>query len=590
MSNLTDAAVLLTAAVVAVPVARRLGLGAVLGYLAAGAAVGPRALGLIGDVDAILHFAELGIVLLLFIIGLELQPARLWTMRKLMFGLGGAQVLLTGGVLTVIGHAFGLSVPAAAVVGLALSLSSTAFALQMLAETSQLTTRHGRTAFAILLFQDLAAIPLIALVPALAGTPMGPMASTGWSAGLQTVAVVAAVAVGGRVLLRHAFRAVARARVQEVFTAAALLTVIATTLLMAELGLSAALGAFIAGVLLADSEYRHALEADLEPFKGLLLGLFFMAVGMSLNLGLIAAEPGTLALLVAALVAAKIAVLYPLGRAAGLDARGARTAALAISQGGEFAFVVLGAAVGAALLPRADADLLIAVVTLSMVTTPLLLALADRLPQQRAHEPGPESLPGDEHQVIIAGFGRVGQIVGRILRAKRIGFTALDASPEQVDFVARYGNKIFYGDASRLELLQAARADRAVVFVLAIDDVAASVRTAETVIRHFPHLKIFARARNRAHAYQLMELGIAVVWRETLGSSLEMAEAVLKGLGLPGYQAEHAVATFRSHDEQRLSAAFGTHRDDARMQALARKASQELEELFAQDAARDAAR
>jgi monovalent cation:proton antiporter-2 (CPA2) family protein len=585
MAVLSEGAVLLTAAVVAVPLARFGRLGSVLGYLAAGSVIGPEGFALIADVERILHFAEFGVVLLLFVIGLELQPARLWTMRRSVSGLGVVQLLVTGGALALIGRLFGLEFDAAAVVGLALALSSTAFALQMLAERNELTTRHGRTAFSILLFQDLAAIPLLALVPLLAGQADGPSNAGGGAGALQTVGVLALVAVAGRYLLRYAFRIVARTRVREAFTAAALLTVVGTALLMQAVGLSAALGAFVAGVLLAGSEYRHALEADLEPFKGLLLGLFFMAVGMSINLGMIAAEPERFAALVLLLLAVKALVLFALGRASGLTSAAAAALAVAISQGGEFAFVIFGVSVEAAVIDRRLGEQLVAVVTLSMAVSPFLFLAYDGFRRLRS-APGAEpaaALPEEENQVIIAGFGRFGQIVGRILRARHIGFTALNASAEQVDFVARYGNRIHYGDASRLDLLNAAKADRAVVFVLAIDDVEASVRTARTVREHFPKLKIYARARNRQHAYRLMELGIAVVWRETFLSSLDMAGAVLEGLGLPDYAAARAVATFRSHDEARLYGHFGAHGDEKRMQALAMKAAEELERLFAED-------
>lgn len=591
MSSLAETAVMLAAVVITVPIARRLGLGAVLGYLAAGVAIGPAGFDFVTGADALLHAAEFGIVLLLFIIGLELQPSRLWTMRHAVFGFGLAQVVITGGALALIARFAGFDVAAASLIGLALSLSSTAFALQTLAEKQQLTTRHGRLAFATLLFQDLVAIPLIALVPLLGGQASGPMGTTGLLAGAEKLVLLALLMVAGRYPLRLAFRLVTRARVQEVFTAAALLTVIGTALLMTAAGFSAALGAFVAGVLLADCEYRHALQADLEPFKGLLLGLFFLAVGMSLNVAMIAAEPFAIALLVGALVVVKVAVLYPLARMAELPKAGAWRLAGVLSQGGEFAFVIFTAAAAAAVLPVEQRDRLIVVITLSMVTTPFLLGLIEAVARRHRVDAGPrEPPPGDEHQVIIAGFGRVGQIVARVLRAKRIAFTALDASPEQADFVARYGNKIYYGDASRLELLTAAGADKAVVFVLAIDDVEASVRTAETVVRHFPHLKIYARARNRQHAYRLMELGVAAIWRETLLSSIELTRAVLTGLGLPDYEAERACRTFRSHDEQQLATTFGRHRDDAELRALARKSAEELEELFAQDAAGDAER
>jgi glutathione-regulated potassium-efflux system ancillary protein KefC/glutathione-regulated potassium-efflux system protein KefB len=587
MSLLGQTAIFLGAAVLAVPLSKRAGLGSVLGYLSAGVVIGPSVLGLVSDVDAILHFAEFGVVLLLFIIGLELQPGRLWVMRRSVFGLGGAQVLTTAALLTLGGAVLGLPVAAAVVAGLALALSSTAFALQVLAERNQLTTRYGRKAFSILLFQDLAAIPILALVPLLGATAQDAAADSALLAVLKVTAVLAGVVVGGHFLLRHAFRIAARTQVRELFTAMALLTVIGTALLMELAGLSMALGAFLAGVLLADSEFRHALEADIEPFKGLLLGLFFIAVGMSVDFRLLLEQPLAVAGLVVALVGLKALVLLGVGRAAGLDKRAAGKLAVALSQGGEFAFVILGLAVGSQVMERVLADLLILAVILSMAVTPLLLLAYERLLADRRTATAADSFetpPSEENQVIIAGFGRFGQIVARILRAKRIGFTALEASQEQVDFVKRYGNKIYYGDASRLDLLRAAKAEQAVVFVLAIDEVAASLRTAQTVRRHFPHLRVYARARNRKHAYQLMEMGVHVIQRETFLSSLDVARQVLKGLGLPDYQAEAAVARFREIDERRLADSFGLHDDEEKMIYLAKQAAEELEEQFARDA------
>lgn len=571
----------------AVPVSRRLGLGAVLGYLIAGAIIGPAGLGIVFNVNDVLHFAEFGVVLLLFIIGLELQPSRLWTMRKAIFGMGAAQVAATGAVLAAAAMVLDVTPVAAAVIGLTLALSSTAFALQNLAEKGQLTTRHGRAAFAILLFQDVAAIPLIALVPLL-GAGIGAAAEPDLLDAVKVIAMLAAVSVGGRYALRYALRIVALTNTRELFTAMALLVVVAVSLVMQSLGLSMALGAFLAGVLLADSEYRHALEADIEPFKGLLLGLFFMSVGMSLNLGMIASEPLTVAALVAGLVGVKLVILYGLGRMNGLDGCSARALAIAISQGGEFAFVIFAVAAGAGLLAQDEADLLKAVVTLSMATTPLLAALDGPLARRGAarsqaavtyDEPPPDTRP-----VIIAGFGRFGQIVARILRAKKIPFIALEISPAQVDFVRGFGNEVFYGDASRIDLLRAAKADQAAAFVLAIDDPDASVRTALTVRETFPDLPIYARARNRNHAYRLMDAGIRVVWRETFLSSLDMAGAVLAGLGYRERDVRTAVETFRSHDERRLYAHYGLHNDVKRMQDLAKAANKELEELFEADA------
>ncbi len=587
MSILGLATVLMVAAVVAVPIAKRLGLGSVLGYLAAGAVLGPAGFGLVRDVDNILHFAELGVVLLLFVIGLELQPSRLWTMRRPVFGLGGAQVGLSAVPIALVAWAAGLPPETAVVVGLALALSSTAFALQMLAEKKQLTTKHGRAAFSILLFQDIAAIPILALTPLLAlqDGAAPDLAETALAAG-RVIAVVAAVVVGGRYLLRHVFRIVAATGIREVFTATALLTVVGTALLMELAGLSMGLGAFLAGVLLADSEYRHELEANIEPFKGLLLGLFFIAVGMSVDLRLIGERPLLIAGLMAGLIVLKAAILYGLGRLYCETDASSRQLALAIPQGGEFAFVIFGVAVGSGVMERGVSDLLILVVSLSMAATPLLMGGHDIILRMRS---GPASTaPYDtpdpeEHPVIIAGFGRFGQIIGRILRARKIGFTALEASPDQVDFVKKFGNKVYYGDASRLDLLRAARADRAAAFVLAIDDVEASLRTAETVARHFPNLRIYARARNRAHAYKLMELGVTVIRRETLLSSLDMARELLEALGLPAYEAEKTVQTFRRHDEQRLQAHFDMRDDEDRMAELAKEWARELEELFEQD-------
>ena len=592
MSLLVEAAVFLAAAVIAVPLFKRLGLGAVLGYLAAGVVIGPWALGLVSDVDHILHFAEFGVVLLLFVIGLELQPARLWTMRRSVFGLGGAQVFVTAALLSVAGYALGLGPTAAGVVGLSLSLSSTAFALQTLAEKNQLTTRHGRTAFSILLLQDLAVIPMLAIVPLLGLKATGPLDSSGVIAAVQTVAIVLAVAVGGRYLLRPLLRVVAATGTREVFTAMALLTVVGTALLMETVGLSMALGAFLAGVLLADSEYRHALEADIEPFKGMLLGLFFIAVGMSLNVGLVAQRPGLVLALVAGLIAIKFLVLFTLGRLTGLTQTSARSLAVTLSQGGEFAFVIFGVAVAAQLLEPGLVELLIAVVTVSMAVTPLLSFLNDKMAGSSPEKPAAREFdapPEKERHVIIAGFGRFGQIVARVLRAKKIPFTALEISPARIDFVRKYGNKIYYGDASRLALLHAARAGKAAAFVLAIDDVEASLRTAATVRKHFPKLTIYARARDRKHAHRLMDLGVTIMRRATLHSSLDLAGALLTGLGLTASEAEQAVETFRQHDEMLLFAHYWHHNDEEKMQALSKEGARELEELFEQDAAEEAA-
>ncbi len=583
---LIETSIFLGAAVCAVPLFKRLGLGAVLGYVAAGIVIGPWALSLVGDVESILHFAEIGVVLLLFIIGLELQPSRLWILRKSVFGLGAVQVGISALVIALVAQAAGLSWSAAIIVGLGLSLSSTAFALQVLAEKKQLTTRHGRSAFSILLFQDLMVVPVLAIVPFLGPSMARAEAGNLWLGAVSALGVVVAVIVVGHYLVGRIFKFIAATGIREVFTAAALLLVIGTGLLMESAGLSMALGAFLAGVLFADSEYRHALEADIEPFKGLLLGLFFIAVGMSLDLGLVVAEPALAVGLALALLLGKFAFIAVLGLLTGKSLNVSLKLGAVIAQGGEFAFVIFSVATGAGALGAETASLLIVVVTLSMALTPPLFALVEavvRHRRQRAVVETGEHPVQEGHKVIIAGFGRVGQIIGRILQARRIGFTALDASPEHVDFVRRYGNKIYYGDASRLDLLEAAGAKDASVIVVAIDDVEASLRTVQIVNENFPHLKIYARARNRRHAYQLMDLGVTIFRRETFETSVELARLVLEGLGLPHAQATRLVETFKRHDIERLKLAHASHSDQERMIYLAKEAAKELEEIFEQD-------
>ncbi len=588
MSFLQQALIFLAAAVVAVPLFKRLGLGSVLGYLAAGMVIGPWGIRAISDVDNILHFAEFGVVLLLFLIGLELQPARLWELRKSVFGLGGLQVIGSGALLAGAGMALGLSPATAIIAGMGLSLSSTAFALQLLAEKNELTTDYGRASFGILLFQDLAVIPLLALLPML-GVSEAPSTEPTWLSALKATGVLIGVVLAGRYVLRPVFKVVAATHSQELFTATALLLVIGTAALVSLVGLSMALGAFLAGVLLADSEFRHELEADIEPFKGLLLGLFFIAVGMSVNIGLVKESPLLILGLVLGLVALKMGVLFAIGRTAFGSTEQGLSMAIVISQGGEFAFVLFRLAVGFQVMDAALADLLVVVVSLSMVTTPLLFAsyarwLRPRLQKkvQREFDVSPEH----DNPIIIAGMGRVGQVVARLLRAKRIGFTALDVNAENIDFLKKFGNnKIHYGDASRLDLLRAARADKAKIFVLAIDDVEASVRTAETVTQHFPHLTIFARARNRQHAYSLLNLGIKNVMRETWVSSLEMGEGILQELGLTFSEARKTLERFRQHDEELLLATSPHHKDEKKLSEMAAKARAELESLFVQDAA-----
>ena len=585
MAFLEQVAIFLGAAVVVVPLAKRAGFGSVLGYMLAGAIVGPWALDLVDDERKILHFAEFGVVLLLFVIGLELQPRRLWTMRRAVFGLGGGQFALTVAALAGAAFAFGLPLKTALVSGLALSLSSTAFALQALAERNELTARHGRLSFSILLFQDLAVIPILAFLPLLGPASGGAGDGIPWLDIAMAVGTIALAILGGRYLLRYVLRLMARFGTHEVFTATTLLTVVGVALLMELAGLSMALGAFLAGVLLADSEYRHELEADIEPFKGLLLGLFFMAVGMTVDIGLAIETPLTVLGLAFGLMLAKMLCLAAIARIDTPNWRTVRGTAIALSQGGEFAFVILALGVSSSLMEGRTSDMLILAVTLSMAATPLALKAGDWLNARLEREPEPEYERDieEENRVIVAGFGRVGQIVGRILRLRRIGFTALETSAEQVDFVRRFGNKVYYGDASRVELLRAARADKAVLFVLAIEDVERSLATARAVRKHFPHLTIFARARNRQHAYALMDLGIAHIVRDTFHSSLELAQEILVELGLGEFESRQTVETFRDHDTARLIAQHGIAHDTDRMIEETRHWTRELEEMFAED-------
>lgn len=587
-ARLLEVVLLLAAAVILVPLSKRVGFGAVLGYLGAGILIGPWVLGLVVDVQRIMGIAELGVVFLLFVIGLELQPSRLWALRQPIFGYGSAQVLITGALGAAIGVAAGLELATAVIVGLGLSLSSTAFALQLLAERKELNTRHGRMSFAILLFQDLAAIPMIAIIPLLAIIPATdsiPAKFIDPWAIAKAIAVIAVIVVGGRLLLRPLFRRIARTGIPEIFTAGALLVVIGNALLMEAVGLSMALGAFLAGVLLADSEYRHELEGDIAPFRGLLLGLFFISVGMSLDLGLVASRPLLVFGLIAGLLALKGIVLWALSWFSGQGKRCALNLALYLSQGGEFAFVLFSLAAGAHVMEKSVGDLMIVVVSLSMAATPLLLAGANLLGLRGgAGTPRPyDEIQGEENRVIIAGFGRFGQVVARVLRMHRIAFTALEASFEQVDFVRRFGSKIYFGDASRLELLNAANAAQAEVFVLAIDNVEASIKTAQLVKRHFPHLKIYARARNRHHAYRLLDVGVERIVRETFLSSLDLAESVLWGLGVNREVAARAVQRFREYDEALLRRQYQFHQDEEQLIASTKEAAEELERVFEQD-------
>lgn len=583
------ALVFLLAAVIAVPIANRFRLGAVLGFLAAGIAIGPYGLGLVADPASTLRVAELGVVFLLFLLGLELTPQRLWAMRRIVFGGGGLQVALTALVGAAVAWAFVPGWQTALLLGLALAQSSTAVAMQLLAERRELASAPGQHAFGVSLFQDMTAIPILAVLPALAisaGVAGGGDEAPDGTGALRALAVVAGLILVGRAALPPLFRAISRAGSIEVFSAAALLVVIGTAWLMQLAGLSVTLGAFIAGVLLANSEFRHEIESHIQPFKGLLLGLFFISVGMAIDLALIERHPLLVAGGVLAVLAIKMPILYAVGRTVGRLGHGeALMLAGLIGAGGEFAFVILAEGHRVGLLDPETFGLSLAIVGLALAAVPLTvpamakLAARTRSGEARAFDELPDAAP----RVIVAGFGRVGQMVSRVLSAQGVAHTVLEPSTEQLDFSRRFGSRLYYGDPTRPELLRAARADRAEVFVVATDDPEQNVRTARIVKRLFPHLVVLARARNRQHAFKLMDLGVDWLVRETFHSSLELARETLVRLGVPDDVAIGNVDRFRRHDEALLARQYLIHDDETALVQSAQEARAELESLFEAD-------
>ena len=581
---------LLAAATLFVPLTRRLGLGSVLGYLVAGLAIGPSGLRLVTDVEQIANVSSLGVVMLMFLIGLELRPRRLWIMRKSVFGLGSAQVAATAACLAVLAHLApmpGAAVPwgGASVLGLGLALSSTAIVLPLLGERDLLTAPAGRDGFAVLLFQDMAFIPLVALVPLLASGPAETHAIPWLKVG-EGVAAVALILAGGRFLTGPLFRIIGGASSPELFTTTALLLVTGTALFAETAGLSPSLGAFLAGVMLSDSEYRHELQADIAPFENTLLGFFFISVGMSADLRAAGAHPASLAAITVALLTVKAAVAFALARAGGRDRVNALRFGLALAQASEFSFVLLGAAVAAGALAPDLAALSTLVSAASMLATPILFALSERflIPRMTApEEPDFDTIEPSEAPVILAGFGRVGQIVGRVLRMHGIDFTALERDPGQVDVIRRFGQKVYYGDAARPDVLRAAGADRAKLLVVALDDMEHTLRVVEAARRNHPDLTVLARARNRRHAHLLMDRGVDGLVRDTFHSSLKLAEMSLAAVGVEAEAAARGVALFRDHDEANLIAAHAIYRDEEKLIQDVRQASEELTSLFEAD-------
>jgi monovalent cation:H+ antiporter-2, CPA2 family len=600
---LSQAFVYLAAAVVAVPLAKRLGLGSVLGYLLAGMAIGPFGLGLLGEGgEDVMHFAEFGVVMMLFVVGLELEPSLLWRLRGPILGLGGLQVLGTAAIVAVLALGAGLVWQQAVAVGLILALSSTAIVLQSLQEKGLLRTEGGQSSFAVLLFQDIAVIPMLALFPLLATMPHGAESSgdhgaeTTWIGALppwaQTLAVlgaVVAIVLAGRFLVRPALRAVAGTRLRELFTAAALLLVIGIALLMTQVGLSPALGTFLAGVVLANSEYRHELESDIDPFKGLLLGLFFIAVGASIDFALLLAQPALIIGLVLAIIVIKFAVLFAISRVFRLSLDQGLLLAFALPQVGEFAFVLFSFATEQGVLDTTITSPLVAAVAFSMALTPLLLLLNERLVQPRfgtrqqaAREP---DAIDERSPVIIAGFGEFGATVGRLLRANGVRATVLDLDSDRVDLLRKLGMEVYYGDASRYDLLHSAGAEDAKLLVLALDSPERTLELVHTARKHFPHLRIMARAFEWNDAHDLLAAGVDHVYRQSLDTAVRAGADALRSLGMRGYSAERAAHKFLRHDAESLRELTEQRTDRTTYLSVARQRIEDLERIMLADRA-----
>ena len=586
---LVNSFIYLSAAVLAVPLSKALGLGSIIGYLAAGIAIGPWGIGLVANGEDILHFAEFGVVLMLFLVGLELEPKRLWALRRPIFGWGSAQVLGCTAVIFLAAWAFGVGWKIALVAALGLALSSTAISLQVMGERNLLPTSSGQAGFSILLFQDVAAIPILALLPLLGGVATSNQAHAPYHQALEAlkiIAIIGGIIVGGRLLLRPVLRWIANSKTPEIFTAAALLLVVGIAGLMQLVGLSMALGAFLAGVLLAESEYRRELETDIEPFKGLLLGLFFIAVGMCIDFGALMRSPGVMALIVVGFLACKAAVIYGLAKAMKLPLQERPVFTLLLAQGGEFAFVVFQAAVGSKVFSAETASLLIGGVAVSMLLSPLLLVLFDKylLPRFAVHRTDLEELSEpQEAPVIICGFGRYGQIVGRMVNLQGIQATVLDHDADTIDAVRAFGFRVHYGDATRLDLLRTAGAASAKVIVVAVDGIDQSLKIVDMVQEHFPHLSIVARARNVTHLYQLRDRNVPAIERELFDASMRSARSVLEALGWPAHEARQSAMRFRQMNLDLTEQIYPHYKDRARLISASKQGRNQLAEQIARE-------
>ena len=586
---LVNSFIYLSAAVLAVPLSKALGLGSIIGYLAAGIAIGPWGIGLVANGEDIMHFAEFGVVLMLFLVGLELEPKRLWALRRPIFGWGSAQVLGCTAVIFLAAWAFGVGWKIALVAALGLALSSTAISLQVMGERNLLPTSSGQAGFSILLFQDVAAIPILALLPLLGGVAASNQAHAPYHQALEAlkiIAIIGGIIVGGRLLLRPVLRWIANSKTPEIFTAAALLLVVGIAGLMQLVGLSMALGAFLAGVLLAESEYRRELETDIEPFKGLLLGLFFIAVGMCIDFGVLMRSPGVMALIVVGFLACKAAVIYGLAKAMKLPLQERPVFTLLLAQGGEFAFVVFQAAVGSKVFSAETASLLIGGVAVSMLLSPLLLVLFDKylLPRFAVHRTDLKELSEpQEAPVIICGFGRYGQIVGRMVNLQGIQATVLDHDADTIDAVRAFGFRVHYGDATRLDLLRTAGAASAKVIVVAVDGIDQSLKIVDMVQEHFPHLSIVARARNVTHLYQLRDRNVPAIERELFDASMRSARSVLEALGWPAHEARQSAMRFRQMNLDLTEQIYPHYKDRARLISASKQGRNQLAEQIARE-------
>lgn len=573
---LVQAVVYLGAAVVAVPLFKKLGLGAVLGYLLAGVIIGPYALQLIPDPEHVLHFAEFGVVLLLFLIGLELEPEKIWELRKLLFGLGGLQISLSILILALIGHALGYPWAISLVIAAGVAMSSTAIGLTSVEEKKQLSSPGGQASFAVLLLQDLSVIPLFILIALLAPERAGTSFNI-WAL-LKAIAVMAAIVLASRTILRPIMRLVAQTEMREIFVAFALLLVISVALAVQSVGLSMALGTFLAGVLLADSEYRYELRLDVEPVKGLLLGLFFIAVGMSVDVSLVLSQPVPIIGTAILLVALKMAILFGLGSIFGLKLRDKLLFAMALSQVGEFAFVIYGIALQQGSIDAQLYNQLNAIVAISMLVTPLLFLLYEKFVGMQFNRKDHESI-NESNAVIIAGFGRFGQITGRILHARGINATLIDKDPSQVELMREFGWRCYYGDASRLDLLLEAGIAKARLLVIAINDTAATLEMAKLVKERWPHVEIVVRARSRTEAFDLRDIDLQPI-RETFHSALEAARQSLIALGVPSVSAGRIVRQFENHDAKQLEITRKIRHDLAAVISASEEGRQDLKALL----------